>query len=80
LGIAVAALISTVAATLYLAFATRKQCGLKVYEIIILMLYWIIFTGACIALNAGSQAAMVCAVLALGVMGWAQVKSSSFSI
>jgi peptidoglycan biosynthesis protein MviN/MurJ (putative lipid II flippase) len=79
LGIAVASLLATVAATLYLAFATRKQCGLKLNEISILIHNWILISGACISLNSESYAAMGCAILALCILGWAQVKYLKFS-
>ena len=76
MGIAVGALLASGISTVYLAIVTRKLCGFDMREVFVLVVGWIVWGGACVALGAQSGAAIVCATLGLAGLGWAQWKVS----
>lgn len=76
MGIAVGALAASGISTVYLAIVTRKLCGFDMREVFVLVVGWVVWGGACVALGAQSGAAIVCAALGLAGLGWAQWKVS----
>ena len=79
LGIALGALMGTAISTAYLAIATREICGFTMKEVFILIISWIGWASACVALIFKSEVIMACAIFGLAILGWTQWKIAQSS-
>lgn len=74
-GLAAAALASVAIGAAYLAVMVRKACGFGLGEVTVLVVGWAIWIGVALAVITGGAATILCAMLGLGGLGWAQVRA-----
>ena len=71
-GISVGMLLACTISTTYLLVVTRKDCGLHLTDVSMLIVGWGVWIGLCLAVSFESPASISCALIGLICLAWLQ--------